>query len=236
MTPSPAIRLRPCAGFTLVELVAVVAILAVLAGTAAPLFSRAVLETERGETVERMARMDAAVLSHLADTGRLPTSLPDLLTESAPTPGWCGPYLPDRFTRSLGMNRDSPDGDAWGRPFGYQSLTASSARLWSAGRDGITGNEDDLVRTIEGTPVLRAETKERLRVLNSALLAFLRQYRPGADLPSSVDFEAMRATLIARGFLNADSRYRLDAWGNLFTTDPAPSPARPVCRFRSPRL
>ncbi|HET6203626.1 MAG TPA: prepilin-type N-terminal cleavage/methylation domain-containing protein [Planctomycetota bacterium] len=219
-------------GFTLLELLVSLAIVALLAGTALPLLRKSEEEGDRMETADRMRRIDAAVLAFLEDCGRLPASLADLQTEPTPNEGWCGRYLADRFVSGIPDGRSEPDRDAWGRPFEYEPTSPTRARLRSAGSNGAPGDGDDLVKSIEGAPVFRTERRRRLEVLNTALVAFLRQYRKALDFPSNTDFEAVRSTLVDCGLLNADPRYRADPLGRPFSIDPAPSPTRPVCRFR----
>src|SRR5213593_1351545 len=146
-------------GFTLLELLVSLAIVALLAGTSIPLLRRSEADGRRMETAERMLRFGAAVLAFLEDCGRLPASAAELGIEATPMAGWCGPYLSDRFVSGLPTGEGEPDRDGWGRPFGYEVLSPSRVRLRSAGSDGVSGDGDDLVKTIEGAPVVRAERR-----------------------------------------------------------------------------
>jgi len=221
-------------GFTLLEVVVSVAILALLVGVSLPLFDLASQAAKESETAGRMEVLDYGVRAYLADVGALPPDLASLRTNVSAASGWTGPYVADRFAGGVTPAEGEPDLDAWGRPFDFTPLPGPSARLRSAGRDGLLGNSDDLVKTVRGEDVFRRETLERLEVVEVALLAFVRQYRPGAEFPSDTDVDAIFATLVSRGLLGADPRYRQDAWGNGFVPDPPAMPGRPVCRFRSP--
>lgn len=111
------------AGFTLIELLLVIIILAAIAGAAV-----ATLETATGDarirdedTRNRLERVRTAILGpdgattpqgFVADVGRLPQSLAELVAPAVVPPGWRGPYL--RTLPGPTGALDFPDG--WGAP------------------------------------------------------------------------------------------------------------------------
>jgi general secretion pathway protein G len=84
-----------------------------------------------------MEEIQAALEHFKSDVGRYPSSeenLKALLEKPANTPGWKGPYV-KYFPK-----------DPWGRPFIYRgpSRNQDSFELYSLGRDGIEGTDDDV--------------------------------------------------------------------------------------------
>lgn len=219
-------------GWSLLELLVSVSILVLLLGAGLPLFDGVDHAAKEIATAKRMEAIDRAVRAYLADVGGLPPDLDSLRSSSAN--GWTGPYLDEGFVQ--GVAAADPGVDAWGRAFEYTPLAGPSARLRSGGRDGVFGGEDDVVKTIRGEDLFRRETVERIETAETAIFAFVRQYRPGSDFPSTTDLDLAYATLAARGFLGADPRYRTDAWGNPLVPDPPAEAGRPICRVRSPRF
>lgn len=124
--------------FTLIELMLAVVIIGILAAMAAP---RLTGRTQQAKISAAKADIDATVslaldLFHM-DTGRYPTTEeglvalnqnPSLLSD------WHGPYL-----------KRAPK-DPWGNSYIYQSPGNhnSDFDLFSAGINGITGDDDDI--------------------------------------------------------------------------------------------
>lgn len=141
-------------GFTLLELVVVIAVIAVLVAAVSPsLFQQIaedrVLDTQR----EARALYEAMVgdpassqFGFVGDIGRLPNTfrelaepggLPSYSTNTVRNVGmgWRGPYV------NTGTSADDYLNDAFGRPYSG----ASTGQVRSAGPDGVSGNEDDIV-------------------------------------------------------------------------------------------
>ena len=119
-------------GFTLVELLLVVAILGILATVVVVNFTGKQVDAMIKATRGSIANVGTAVDMYEVDTGKLPSSLANLVSSSG-EPNWNGPYL-----------RGGIPADAWGTPFSYSSQNAKSYEIRSAGPDAQTGNEDDI--------------------------------------------------------------------------------------------
>jgi general secretion pathway protein G len=125
-------------GFTLIELMLVVIILGVLAAMVMPRLA--------GRSEEaRIAAAKTDVLTNIAlgldlfemDQRRFPTTEEGLLAlrQDPGFTGWKGPYL----------KRDTKD--PWGNPYHYAQPATRSQQdydLYSAGPNGIEGDEDDV--------------------------------------------------------------------------------------------
>lgn len=124
--------------FTLLEVLMVIVILGVLA---------AVLITQFGGTQDAAFRdLTKSTISGLASTmeryklhcSTYPTELKDLVVkpdDEALAEKWAGPYV-----------KEIPK-DAWSRELKYRvpgQMNPESYDLYSAGKDGVEGNEDDL--------------------------------------------------------------------------------------------
>ena len=128
--------------FTLIELMIVVIIIAALAAMIVPRLSGradqakvAVAQSDIG------ANIATALKLYQLDNGNFPTNeqgLNALLTKpsSEPVPNnWNGPYI------------EKPPVDPWGNPYKYTcpgTNNKTSYDLFSAGKDGIEGTEDDV--------------------------------------------------------------------------------------------
>lgn len=119
-------------GFTLVELLLVVAILGILATVVVVNFTGKQVDAMIKATRGSIANIGVAVDLYEVDTGKLPSSLGNLISGSG-EPNWNGPYL-----------RGGLPADAWGTPFSYSSQNTKSYEIRSAGPDAQTGNEDDI--------------------------------------------------------------------------------------------
>lgn len=216
-------------GLTLLELVVAVGLLALFAGALLPGFARARKVRRGDEVVERTDRIEAAIRAYTEDVLALPASLGALSVSPGGGVRWGGPYLGDDFAQAPPGTIARYDDDAFGRPFEYATLSPFRAQLRSLGSDGIRGNADDFVRTISIVPELRAETLDRLKVLN----ALSQKYNQVVGGPSTSSFSAFRTALVGALYLNDDPRYAQDAFGNTFlvsATDP------PALRITSPAL
>lgn len=132
-------------GFTLVELLLVVVILSILAAMVVP---RLAGRSEQARIARAEADVKGAVPLALdiyeVDNGMFPTTeqglsaLLDTPTSQPAPKNWRGPYL------------KRPPVDPWGHPYAYEypAQRASGKAdydLFSAGPDGVAGNNDDIV-------------------------------------------------------------------------------------------
>lgn len=129
-------------GFTLIELMIVVIIIAALAAMVVP---RLAGRSEQAKIAVAKADINSNIAMALKlyelDTGSFPTGsegLNSLLTQSAAgTSGgnWSGPYL------------EKPPIDPWGNVYQYKCPGAHNPAgydLYSLGKDGMAGTEDDV--------------------------------------------------------------------------------------------
>jgi general secretion pathway protein G len=119
-------------GFTLVELLLVVAILGILATVVVVNFTGKQVDAMIKATRGSIANISTAVDMYEVDTGKLPSSLQNLVTSSG-EPNWNGPYL-----------RGGIPADAWGTAFQYSVQGDKSYEIRSAGPDKQMGNENDI--------------------------------------------------------------------------------------------
>ena len=120
-------------GFTLVELLLVLVILALIGGLVLP----GIIGKAEGAKVKvassQVSRLSMAVESYYLDTGIIPESLEQLVTESGDTSGWNGPYV-----------KPSSLKDPWGREYEYNYPGEhADFDIVSLGADGQPGGEDN---------------------------------------------------------------------------------------------
>lgn len=127
-------------GFTLIELVLVLTIIAILAGSGIYLLSGNV-DTAKETRVQGDLNAIATQLQlYEARNSRMPTTeqgIEALVTKPTKEP------LPERWTALL---EELPK-DPWGMPYKYRYPAQKSKKpydLYTAGKDGIEGNEDDI--------------------------------------------------------------------------------------------
>lgn len=133
-------RLVNAQGFTLIELVLVLTIIAILAGSGIYLLSGNV-DTAKETRVQGDINAIATQLQlYEARNSRMPTTeqgIEALVTKPTKEP------LPERWTALL---EELPK-DPWGQPYKYRYPAQKSKKpydLYTAGKDGIEGNEDDI--------------------------------------------------------------------------------------------
>jgi len=135
-------------GFTVIEIILVLSLLGILAVAIMPVVNRTRNDIRYKATEEEMENMVYAIVgnpeiketgrltthNYFSDTGVLPNSLSDLITNPGVS-GWNGPYL-----RNVG---DMKDG--WGNDYIYDKV---NGLIRSKGEDGTAGTGDDLTRYI----------------------------------------------------------------------------------------
>ena len=208
-------KLSSTNGFTLLELIVVVTIVATLAGAAVPVTSKMLEYRAREATVEELQVLAGASVAYFRDTGEFPAELADLLVDPK-RPGWVGPYL-------SGVIADRSSGesgflvDAWSRGYRWQVL-ADVATISSCGRDAEFGTDADLEVDVAATPLRRAATLDRLRVINTAVRAY--NDRSLATAPLASAWPQAFDQLVEAGLLPQAALYRQDAWGDAFVANP----------------
>lgn len=132
-------------GFTLIELLLVLVILAVLGSVVIPKFTKRSQQAKETAAKTDIANLEVALDSFEIDTGRYPSNIEGiraLVEEPTNTEeDWKGPYL----------KRGVPV-DPWGSEYNYKQpgqYNEYGYDLYSAGPDGINGNEDDITNWTE---------------------------------------------------------------------------------------
>lgn len=217
-------------GFTLIEVIVVVAILVLIAGALAPLTAQAIASGRNDATRAMIQQFADASVQFGKDVLRPPRSIEELKTNVHNVAGWNGPYTSSGFDQA---GPGSPHGDltndAFGRGIEFISVSDTSIRVVSRGEDGILNNTDDISALVDVTPSLRAETLQRLAIINSAILQYNSTHLPTNPLPSN--WTAARQVLISQQYLPSDNSYLYDAWGDIYVADPAGS--TPLVKMKS---
>ena len=119
-------------GFTLIELILVTVIIGILAGMVVTTYGGRVREAQiRAAKGDIMSYLNAVDLYALDNNDKYPQTLEDLVTGSR------------RYVREIRP-------DPWGNPYIYRPPSDPKKAdyvLFSAGPDGIPGNEDDVTTT-----------------------------------------------------------------------------------------
>ena len=133
------IRRNTRRAFTLIELLLVMVILAVLAAVVVPKFVNRGDDARRSATITSISNLETAMDAFEVDNGRYPLNDEGLAalvdSPAALTSSWKGPYI-----KKVPL-------DGWGADFMYRypsTLNASGYDLWSKGKDGNDGTEDDI--------------------------------------------------------------------------------------------
>ena len=118
-------------GFTLVELLLVLVILALIAGLVLP----GIIGKAEGAKVKaassQISRISMSVETYYLDTGSMPDSLTELVTEQGGTAGWNGPYIKSSILK-----------DPWGREYQYRTPGEhGDFDVYSYGADGQQGGD-----------------------------------------------------------------------------------------------
>lgn len=129
MTP-----VRPCRGFTLLELLVVMVIIGLLAAYVGPKYFSQIGKSEVKTTRAQIVGFDNALQQYRLDVGSFPSTeqgLQALQTRPDGVAKWDGPYL----AKSVPM-------DPWGRPYVYVSPGEHGEfDISSTGRDGRPGGD-----------------------------------------------------------------------------------------------
>jgi general secretion pathway protein G len=128
-------------GFTLIEILVVIIVIGLLAGLVGPRILGRVSEAKSATARTQIELLGVALDNYRLDNGAYPTSdqsLGALQEKPAREPipiNWRGPYLKKAIPQ-----------DPWGRPYTYRSPgehNPTGYDLWTLGRDGQPGGEDD---------------------------------------------------------------------------------------------
>ncbi|MBI4880156.1 MAG: prepilin-type N-terminal cleavage/methylation domain-containing protein [Planctomycetes bacterium] len=204
-------------GFTLLEMVIVVAILAAIAGLVAPAAMVLLRQADTDETVLRLDSVGEAAYAYFQDTLQMPATLDDLTADPGVS-GWSGPYISSGYVADATGVADV-EVDGFGEPFALTLLDATTLRIRSYGSDRAAGGNDDLDRVVNGAPVLREITLERMSIFNAAILSYNRNYVQGQPvLPA--DVAAAFDILVSAGYLPNDTDLLVDGFGDAFLPDP----------------
>ena len=95
-------------GFTLVELLLVLVILALIAGLVLPGIIGKAESAKAKAASSQISRISMSVESFYLDTGNIPSSLDELVSEPSGANGWNGPYIKNSLLK-----------DPWGQPYKY---------------------------------------------------------------------------------------------------------------------
>ena len=224
---SQSVRRR---AFTLIELVIAVAILAILVGAAVPVSSKFFTSRARAATRTELDELAEAALAYSTDTARLPASAADLLVNPG-VAGWVGPYVAIGSADAWSGASDIGV-DAWAVGYRFTATGTSQLEVRSAAEGSVFGDTNDLVTTLDVTPIRREKTRAQLATLNAAITLYNGQYLP--DTPLSTTYSALLARLVATSFLPSAAPYQTDAWGSAFQADPVG--ASPVVAVASPNV
>lgn len=217
-SPKPTVRRG---GFTLLELIVVVSVLSLLAGASIPVITVTINHAARKATLEEMDTLALACGEYFRDTQELPGALADLTADPG-VPGWSGPYLgDDALDTKSGVSKYTVDG--WSELYGFAGAGATIT-LTSGAQDRALATADDLVTTIDVTPIQRELTLEQLRTLNQAIRLYNATWLATDPLPANMT--TVLNQLVARGYLPSSAGFTADAFGNAF--EPCPAGIAPV--------
>ncbi|MBL8342716.1 MAG: type II secretion system major pseudopilin GspG [Rubrivivax sp.] len=131
---------RPCAGFTLLELLVVIVIIGVLATLIAPRYFDQVGKSNTKVARAQIVSLEKALDQYRLDVGQYPSTeqgLAALTTRPNGADRWAGPYL-----------KKAVPPDPWGRAYLYKSPgefgDVDVSSLGSDGRPGGTGEAEDV--------------------------------------------------------------------------------------------
>lgn len=125
-------------GFSILELLLVLVILAILAGIVGVNFIGKSADAKIKAARTQLENIKQALTTYEIDTGTLPTTqqgLEALSENPGNVEGWTGPYMEEKLPK-----------DQWGKEWQYRypGTHNNFFDLYSAGPDGIEGNDDDI--------------------------------------------------------------------------------------------
>ena len=131
-------------GFTLIELLLVVVIIGILAAIVVPKLAGKTEDARQGGTIGQMKIIQDALARFELDNGKYPSQDQGLLALiELPTAA----PVPKKWTKYL-EGREIPK-DGWGNEFEYRNpgqVNTDGYDLVSAGPDGQSGNDDDIIK------------------------------------------------------------------------------------------
>ena len=216
-------------GFTLIEVIVTVTIISVLAGAAIPVTKTVLTRAFTKATKVEMQNLSDAAAALFVDTGKLPSNVGDLLIDPG-TAGWSGPYLPGSFVDGIsGLGGYEVDG--WSHEYDLR-VSGDVLTFLSQGSDATFGTDDDISLALDVTSIRRAETLDRLQIINNAIAAYNSEHLIDSPLPAN--YASIRSKLVGSGALPSAAMFETDAWGDAFVADPFG--ASPVVKVASANL
>ncbi len=174
-----------------------------------PLFTLSINKEHEKITIEKIEKLQSALLYYFDDINNFPIStnniLEDLLALEKNVNNdsrWKGPYIYSEFSEKDYIT------DGWNNYFLYYYTSGDLfCELRSSGADGKSYTEDDIVKIIDAVHIVKKkinQTRDKMLIINSTA----ERYRiDNGSYPSSI------YSLIPNYL--GDS-YRYDAWGNEF--------------------
>ncbi|OYD25988.1 type II secretion system major pseudopilin GspG [Oceanimonas baumannii] len=122
-------------GFTLIELLVVLVLISLLAGLVGPSLFNKVGSSKTKVAEAQIELLTSAINTYRLDNGDFPTTqqgLQALMTEPQDALSWDGPYL----------SKEVPL-DPWNKPYMYELKDNGQFALYTLGKDGKKGGEDE---------------------------------------------------------------------------------------------
>jgi general secretion pathway protein G len=140
MFPTPRLQRsrRTAAAFTLMEIILVVVIIGIMLTLVAPRIAGKSAQAKRTAAQRQIDAFKTALQSYEFDVGEFPPALQALVVKPADVDEntWKGPYLTSNLVPK----------DPWQHEYQYKSPGEhyKDFDIWSTGRDGQDGNDDDI--------------------------------------------------------------------------------------------
>jgi len=142
-------------GFTFLEIMLVVVIIGILAAIVGPSITGRTEKAKRAAAAGQITNFETALKNYELDVGEFPSTTQGLkaLIEKppeVPDTAWDGPYLDKNYIPL----------DPWKRPYVYKSPGEHNKNfdLYSIGKDGQEGTEDDIVNWATGAEATSASS------------------------------------------------------------------------------